>query len=96
MSKHAFHPTASKKNLALAYAAFIPIPGLSIYAMKFMGITDFVHATSFGTAVATVLDGTALVWWPSLYGDTKDHTKAGAFILFAAGAGLFWSFVFQQ
>jgi hypothetical protein len=42
-----------------------------------------------GTASATLLDGLALAWFPSLYGNSVAHIAgAGAVILWGAGVGL--------
>lgn len=47
-----------------------------------------------GTAMATLLDGVALTWFPALYGD--DPAAAGAAILFGAGVGLVLGFVMSR
>jgi hypothetical protein len=47
-----------------------------------------------GTASATLLDGLALAWLPSLYGSSVAHIAgAGAVILWGAGVGLVLAFI---
>ena len=47
-----------------------------------------------GTASATLLDGLALAWFPSLYGSSVAHIAgAGAVILWGAGVGLVLAFI---
>lgn len=47
-----------------------------------------------GTAAATLLDGLALAWFPSLYGSSVAHIAgAGAVILWGAGVGLVLAFL---
>ena len=47
-----------------------------------------------GTAMATLLDGVALTWFPTLYGDNP--AAAGAAILFGAGVGLVLGFFMSR
>ncbi len=47
------------------------------------------HGVTVATAVATLLDGIALAWFPTLYGtDIGQVAAAGAAILWGAGVGL--------
>lgn len=76
-------------NLALTYAAIIPGTLPTVYLMRWiggLGSDQTAMGMMVGTAVATMLDGTALRWFPSLYG--ADAAAAGAVILWGAGAGL--------
>lgn len=52
-----------------------------------------VHALALGTGVATLLDGVALAWFPSLYGTGLPiHLGAATVILWGAGVGILIAF----
>ena len=54
---------------------------------------QMVQTLALGTAVATVLDGAALAWAPTLYGPTADlHMGAATVILWGAGVGILLAF----
>lgn len=79
------------------YLAIIPgtYPAL-VVLRRLAGLAEgqMVHAMAFGTAVAILMDGIALAWFPNLYGAGADlHAGAGGTILWGGGVGLalgFW------
>ena len=81
----------------ILYLAIIPgtYPAL-LLLRRLAGLADgqMVHAMAFGTAVAILMDGIALAWFPDLYGAGVDlHAGAGGTILWGGGVGLalaFW------
>ena len=81
----------------LVYALVVPgtvpvIPLLRRLAKLAPGQT--VAAMAMGTAAATLCDGIALAWFPSLYGAGDAHIAgAGAVILWGAGVGLLLGFL---
>lgn len=92
-----FSSNVSLGQTALLYAGFMPITWVSIKVFKYIGIKEdqTVKATAFATAVACVLDGIAMVALPQLYGN-PDNAKPGAFLLFAVGMGIFYSFLIEK
>ena len=54
---------------------------------------QMVQALALGTAVATLLDGIALAWFPNLYGiGIEMHMGAATVILWGAGVGILLAF----
>lgn len=59
-----------------------------------LGAGQLGPAFAIGTTAATLLDGLALAWWPSLYGtDIAQIAGAGAAILWGAGVGMALAFI---
>jgi hypothetical protein len=77
----------------ILYIATIPIAYTGIHAMPYLSVckkNEIQRSTLIGSAVALMLDGLALVFFPSLYGRSVLHNiKAGAWLLWGAG----WFFV---
>jgi hypothetical protein len=82
-------------NRVVLYLLVIPgtWPVLPMMA-KLAGLakTQLGLGMAFGTAVATLLDGLALAWWPALYGGPDYVAGAGAVILWGAGVGMMYGF----
>jgi len=52
---------------------------------------------ALATGTATLCDGIALAWFPSLYGETIDlHAGAGSTILWGAGVAIFIGMLFSR
>lgn len=80
----------------ILYALVIPgtYPfNLLIRAIARLEKGQMVQALALGTAVATLLDGIALAWFPGLYGTGIDmHMGAATVILWGAGVGIMLAF----
>ncbi|MBI1319091.1 MAG: hypothetical protein GC168_09100 [Candidatus Hydrogenedens sp.] len=76
----------------ISFAAFVPVAWGLLQAIKLMlRLTpgEVVSAFAVGTGAATLCDGTAFTWFPTLYGpDPALHTVTAAYILWGAGVGL--------
>lgn len=58
---------------------------------------QMVQALALGTAVATLLDGVALAWFPTLYGvGIEMHMGAATVILWGAGVGIVLAFWMER
>jgi hypothetical protein len=82
-----FSRETSKSSTAMLYMASIPVCLLSVRAMSFLGVSSKVHygtSTLIGLAMATWLDGAALVYFPALYGH-YDNVKGPAWLLWGVG-----------
>lgn len=80
----------------ILYALVVPgtYPfNLIIRALARLEKGQMVQALALGTAVATLLDGIALAWFPGLYGTGIDmHMGAATVILWGAGVGIMLAF----
>ncbi len=74
------------------------VPGtypFNLLIQKLAGLQkgQMVQALALGTAVATLLDGIALAWFPGLYGTGMEmHMGAATVILWGAGVGILLAF----
>ncbi len=81
---------------ALIWPGTVPFVFL---ARKLFGLPRGLLGPAFAaaTALATLLDGLALAWWPALYGtDSAQVAGAGATILWGAGTGMALAFWFDR
>ena len=80
----------------ILYALVVPgtYPfNLLIKAIARLERGQMVQALALGTAVATLLDGIALAWFPTLYGiGIEMHMGAATVILWGAGVGILLAF----
>jgi hypothetical protein len=78
-------------NRVIIYIAVIPgtVPVVPL-VQRFAGLVraQLLPGMGFGTAMAALLDGLALAWWPALYGGPDYVAGAGAVILWGAGVGI--------
>lgn len=78
-------------NRVILYIAVIPgtVPVVPL-VQRFAGLArpQLFPGMGFGTAMAMLLDGLALAWWPALYGGPDYAAGAGAVILWGAGVGI--------
>jgi len=85
---------------ALTYAAVIPgtVPVVLLMQRAARLRKDQLAAgMAAATAVAALLDGIALAWFPALYGEGAEQIAAsGAVILWGAGVGMILGFVFGR
>lgn len=82
-------------NRVILYLLVIPgtVPVLPMMArLAGLAPTQLGLGMAIGTAVATLLDGLALAWWPALYGGPDYVAGAGAVILWGAGVGMMLGF----
>ena len=87
-------------NRVLLYVLIVPgtLP-FAILVWKIAGLARDQIALGFAvsTAIATLLDGVALAWFPSLYGAAVEEVAAcGAAILWGAGVGLVLGFLLNR
>ena len=84
----------------LVYLLIIPGTMPVVWIARKLGKTSpgqLFTGFSVGTGSATLCDGVALAWFPSLYGPTAElHAEAGGTILWGAGVGLFLAYVVDR
>lgn len=85
---------------ALVYAATIPGTVPFVYLLRSvagLGIGQTAPGMALAVMAATLCDGVALAWFPSLYGTGVDlHAGAGAAILWGAGVALALGFALER
>jgi hypothetical protein len=84
----------------LLFAAIVPgsIPVVLLFRYLLgLGRGQLPAAVALGTALATLLDGLALSWWPALYGtEVALIAGSGATILWGAGVLIFLAYAFDR
>lgn len=88
-----FQPTTSTSVTLMLYGAAIPIAYTSVKIMPSLSIckkSEIMRSTAIGLAAATLLDGLALVFVPSLYGNTTNSPRGAAWLLWGVG----WFLIF--
>lgn len=84
---------------AFLFAAIIPGTAPFIWLIaKLAGLAkgQIALGTALAVGLATMLDGTALTWFPDLYGGAQYTAGAGATILWGAGVSIALGFVFDH
>jgi len=94
-----FQDTTPLSTQIVLYVVAAPTGILLVHGLKFIGIkkNDIPKAAVIATAVATLLDGVALIWLPSLYSNHTrfsmlSNSKGAAFLLWAVG----WILLYSQ
>ncbi|MEM1132921.1 MAG: hypothetical protein AAGH53_08295 [Pseudomonadota bacterium] len=87
-------------NMALIYALIIPGTMPFVYLIRIIASIQpgqLGPALAIATAAAALCDGTALIWFPYLYGETIEIVAiSGASILWGAGVAIVLGFVLDQ
>ena len=95
-----FEDSTPPSTQIVLYVVAAPTSIVLVHGLKFIGIKkhEIPKAAVIATAVATLLDGVALIWLPSLYTNNANlsvvsNNKGAAFLLWAVGWILLYSHV---
>lgn len=83
-----YRPDTDVSTTIMLYAASIPIVYVASTAMPVLSIckkNEVQRSTLIGLAAATMLDGLALVFSPSLYGASVNNVRGAAWLLWGVG-----------
>jgi hypothetical protein len=83
-----YRPDTSLSTTLFLYIASIPVAYIGINAMPHLSVckrSEIQRSTLIGLAAATMLDGLAMVFSPSLYGASVNNVRGAAWLLWGVG-----------